>query len=216
MSDTRTGLADHLPDIYSEAANRPETPLSALLFAAEAVFDQIDRSIDEQGRALDPGTAPANQGADFLSWLAAWVDLPLDQSWSDAKRRRLVSEAVQLYRSRGTPNGLVETIRRFFDGEVSIEEWQWPPGMEIGRRSTIGTDTKLIEEEDHGRCFQVRWEPDDVPPESRVRKIRALIDAERPAHTACYFVVDLGKPPAERVPALVLGQSSTIGECYIP
>lgn len=56
---------------------------------------------------LDPLLAPA----DFLGWLAGWVGLATDRSWSVEQRRALVLQAAELYRWQGTARGLTTHVQ---------------------------------------------------------------------------------------------------------
>lgn len=69
---------------------------------------------------LDPDLAPP----DFVDWLALWVGLELEQLWTTEQRRRLVAEAVGLYRIRGTAAGLA--------GEVGLATGVIPEIEETG------------------------------------------------------------------------------------
>ncbi len=51
---------------------------------------------------IDPAVAPV----DFVGWLGEWVGLTLEEDWSDARRRRLVARASEMYAKRGTVAGL--------------------------------------------------------------------------------------------------------------
>src|SRR5918997_2793201 len=75
-----------------------------------SAFDQalapIFATLDCLPAYLDPRLAPE----DFLDWLAGWVGLPLDESWTLERRRELVSRAVELHRWRGTRRGIAEHV----------------------------------------------------------------------------------------------------------
>jgi phage tail-like protein len=79
-----------------------------------ALFDHVMRSIetkvDTLARWFDPLSTPSrpvgDAPIDFLTWLASWIGLTLDRTWSEAKRRWLVKQAARLYPLRGTLPGL--------------------------------------------------------------------------------------------------------------
>jgi phage tail-like protein len=250
MKEKEPSLLKYLPAIYRERAERD--PLSALLIIVENSFSDIERTIENIDQYFDPFITPIirnGKDRDFLSWLASWVALSLDEGWDEKKRRRLIKDAAELYKLRGTQKGLKLIIKRFFDIDVDIEEWRWPDeGMVIGRRSSIGMDTHLaegIEDPDINHCFMVIWEPGDsdlIDPEfikrirtglygkvesngllaeflGKVKKIRALIDLEKPAHTKCYFHLQLpGEKIEEQMPKIlpmIIGVDSTLGNSII-
>ncbi len=83
----------YLPPIYRE-----DPFLGQFLLAFEEIFVPIEQTVDNFDLYLDPYATPAF----FLGQLAAWLNLTLDEKWPLDKRRRLVAEAAELYRRRGT------------------------------------------------------------------------------------------------------------------
>lgn len=64
--------------------------------------DSIEEVIDRLHRLFDPWTTPP----DFLDWLASWVALRFPDIWDDYQRRKVTSEAAQIYQRRGLKEGL--------------------------------------------------------------------------------------------------------------
>jgi len=211
-------LLSYLPAIYQEQAEK-ETPLRALLFIFDHVFSEVEKIIDKIDTYFDPSltsTSADKGGRDFLSWLASWVALKLDEGWSEGKKRYLIQNAAQLYRYRGTLQGLKHMLDQFLDIKVDIREWSWPQGMEIGKHSAIGIDTFLAERPNLDHCFEIIWRPPsrDIKPELE-KKIRSLIDLEKPAHTKCYLYLEFPEKQPSQPRAMIIGIVSTIGSCYI-
>jgi len=76
--------------------------LDRFLSLADTLWGEIESQIEDFGLALDIGGAPAA----FLPWLASWFDLALEPSWTEAQRRAVLREIVELYSRRGTIRGL--------------------------------------------------------------------------------------------------------------
>jgi hypothetical protein len=106
-------------------------------------------------------------------------------------------------------------IRELFEIEVEVEEGEWPDGMTLGVRSSLGMDSHLVDDADDNTCFQIRWKLDARPPDDLLRRVRAAIDLEKPAHTRCYFVIDLGEVIAPEILPFQVGVSSAIGMFYL-
>lgn len=188
----------YLPTIFQEEAEKKFSPLRALLLVNEYYFGQIEDKITHIERYFDIYHAPTVSGEgqeskDFLSWLAGWVALDMDRNWPEQKKRYVLGKAADLYKYRGTITGLSYMLTLYFGIEVDIKEWAWPKGMQVGVQNTIGIDTVLHEKPNLNHCFVITWH---VPPaevvtglRERVKKIRVLIDRERPVHTKCYFAV---------------------------
>lgn len=133
MADRSTWLA-HLPPVLWDR----ELPSGASLGEALRVFEKVFSGLDddkpanppitagiaEAARQLDPWTARA----DFLPWLAGWVDLELprlrDDELTDGPRRRaavhrrrtVVARIAATYRRRGRPAGLADHVRLLHGG----------------------------------------------------------------------------------------------------
>ena len=214
-------LLTYLPAIYQKQAEKEGDPLRALLIVFEHFFSGIEKKIDTIDNYFDPyltSALPDRNGKDFLSWLASWVTLELDERWSEKKKRYLIKNAALLYRYRGTLTGLKYIIEQFFDIEVEIKEWNWPDGMKIGTRSSIGVNTILIEKTDIDLSFTVVWKQSGFIIENRdhlIRKIRTVIDLEKPAHTKCYFHLEFPEEEEREIQFMIIGINSIIGLCSI-
>ncbi len=228
LTVVRRSYLQYLPAIYHQEDISGGNLLKDFLQIFQHIFSGLEDKIDEVHTCLNPYQAPL----DFLPWLASWVDLVLDESWSEEKKRNLIKIATELYKWRGTAKGLKYFLDWFGEVEVKIKEWNWPAGFIIDIHSTVGIDTNIMEQIDTAHSFIVEWEPKwdpifeytsikerKIEKERRnnlIKKIRSLIDAQKPAHTRCYFKI---KTPVEERPKLFPMQiefHSTIGwDCYI-
>ncbi len=129
MQERKNQAIDYLPAIY-----RDEGLLEPFLQPFEEVFTGFGGLLSD----IDRYFSPAFTDPEFLPWLAGWVALVLDEDWDEAKRRRLISEAVELYRWRGTVRGLQRYLEIYTGLQPEIREWHWPGGMQIGVASRIG------------------------------------------------------------------------------
>lgn len=111
-----------LPSILQEQAGREGDPLSAVLTIFEEMIGSIEVQVEKTAIEYDPDTARADpdNDADFLSWLASWVDLSLDEEWEGRekaaalrKKRYFIKNAAKLYRYRGTKVGLQYMLGAF-------------------------------------------------------------------------------------------------------
>ena len=75
---------------------------SRFLLIFETLWEPLERRQDHIAMYFDPQTCPAV----MLPWLATWLDLELNPHWPEVRKRRLLSEAMELYRWRGTRYGL--------------------------------------------------------------------------------------------------------------
>ena len=109
----RSTSADLLPSIYQE-----DEAAGAFTERFVSLFDSSLETVAETVRRfpalLDGGRAPA----EVLPWIAGFLSIALDESWSVETRRRILRAAPDLFRKRGTLAGLEQAIRlAWFPGE---------------------------------------------------------------------------------------------------
>jgi phage tail-like protein len=71
---------------------------------------------------IDMYMSPATCPAEFLPWLAGWFDMSISPHWNERHVRELVSQAMDLYRWRGTTFGLAQMIELWTGVTPTIEE----------------------------------------------------------------------------------------------
>ena len=121
--------------------------------------------------------------SDFLPWLASWLALTLREDWDDLRQAELIAKAAQLYRLRGTKQGLEEFLRIYTRLGVQIDE---------------PVDTPFF--------FQVHVllptrDPNLLKQQTEIS--RAIIEMQKPAHTYYELFVD--------TQTLQIGFHSTVG-----
>jgi phage tail-like protein len=109
----RSRWLQYLPYIYSE-----DEFLGRFLLIFEDLFGPLEGTIAHFDLFLDPRTAPES----FLSALADWLGLVLDDRWPAARRRAILESAVELYDFRGTKKGLTRLLEASTNCQVEIAE----------------------------------------------------------------------------------------------
>lgn len=143
--------------------------------ALDDVLAPVMASLDCIEAYVDPLLAPE----DFLTWLAGWSGIVLDENWPLPRQRAVVAATAELYRSRGTPTGLRRHIELVTGGQVEIAEsggvtWSATPTLPDAPVPTDSADAQ-------GPWVSVRvWVPD--PHQLNVRALDDLIGALKPAH----------------------------------
>lgn len=135
---TQSRYLQYLPAIFQE---RPAPDQAPYLGQFLRPFEQVLTHFDDLLAVIDQNFAFALAPDDFVSWLASWIALALDEEWEDEQRRRLLSEAMELYRWRGTARGLKRYLE-IYTGlpreNIDIRAARRPAGMQIGVASRIG------------------------------------------------------------------------------
>lgn len=106
-------IGDRLPGIFLE-----DEFTQRFTAALDEVLAPVFATLDCFASYLDPRLAPD----DFVDWLAGWVALELDDSWTPEHRRTLVAHAVDLHRRRGTRRGIAQHVRMLTGGDVEVTD----------------------------------------------------------------------------------------------
>ncbi|WP_143263968.1 phage tail protein I [Amycolatopsis kentuckyensis] len=172
--------------------------LRRFLAIIDGQFGEIESRAVQRDLLLDPGGAPA----ELLPWLASLVGLTLDTRWPEAARRTVLTEAMPLYRQRGTVPGLRRMLEIYLGRAVVILE-----SFRLrGRAAAIGGADDVPGEFDAvlGAGWRVAGGPapspavavperaaahrftvllTTTPDDEQLAVVRDLLDLHRPAHT---------------------------------
>ena len=97
--------------------------LGRFLQVFESLWEPFEERQDHLPMYFDPRTCPAI----FLPWIAGWLHVPFAAGWPEARRRRMLVEAFDLMRWRGTRYGLARLIELCTGATPSITEDACPP-----------------------------------------------------------------------------------------
>jgi phage tail-like protein len=102
----RESLLQYLPAVYASPPEQAEF-LDRFLSIAQTTWSGIERAVATFERYLDPRAVPP----EALAYLAGWLDLRLEGTWTADQNRRVL-EALPALRARwGTVDGLRRWIR---------------------------------------------------------------------------------------------------------
>jgi phage tail-like protein len=99
-------LNEYLPAVYRENA-APASFLERFLANTEGLMTELEGRIAAAQMLFDERTTPA----EYLQWLAGWLGITLDGSFGEDKRRLFLAHAPQIFRERGTRQGLIRMVR---------------------------------------------------------------------------------------------------------
>lgn len=184
----------------------------------------IEELLDRFDKYLDPAQTPPQ----FLEWLAGWVALdledaaefygaedkaqknslptqllPLEQARSTINRD-LISAIVQLYKKRGTCNGLLEYLRLYAGDETTISIDEFHETARIGDSREIGQNTMV------GSASPCFFSVNAIIPahsrsmlNNKVALMRRVIESEKPFYTNYKLNVE--------IPSMRIGVYSKVG-----
>ena len=102
---------DYMPRIYRNSDGDTHF-LERYLGIFQTIYEEIDSEIEDMAHRFDPESAES----DFLKWLAGWLDIKDTGLWTEEQLRKLIMNAVRLYRMRGTKQALSDIIE-IYTGE---------------------------------------------------------------------------------------------------
>jgi phage tail-like protein len=183
----------HLPALYEQ-----DDLMGRLLMLFESFWAPIESQIDEMYYYFDPRITPAS----FLPWLAAWLDLELDETWPEARLRQLIRWSIALHRSRGTKWGLLKYLEIYTGQKAGIIERR-AKNFVIGPSALLGPAIALGRgNRPHTFTVSLRLPALDIEDEAerarqeklRQRTIEAIIDMQKPAHTVYTLNLEIASP----------------------
>lgn len=180
-----TALLNYLPALYTQLAVGPGGQFGP--YQDKPFFERFLRGFED---SMEPTRDLLSQmplyfdadatPPDFLPWLATWVGLALDDNWPELKRRRLIKEAVELYRWRGTRRGLSRYLEIYAGVKPQINDQPFR-GMRLGPETKLGENTQLGDVPPHTFVITL---PISDPRSVNEQTVRDIIESEKPAHTA--------------------------------
>lgn len=128
----RRSYLRYLPSVYRED-RQSAAFLERYLSLFESTYTDVEEEIGSVSRFLDPAGVPSAH----LSWLGSWLAVEADDTWSARATRELIARAPELYRKRGTAEGLLAMIRLYLDHPTPADGARQ---RGVGRDSTAGSD----------------------------------------------------------------------------
>jgi phage tail-like protein len=124
----RKSYLRYLPEMYQRMGQSSQF-LSRFLSLFETTFVDIEDNAADLTDHMDPHEIPN----DYLSWLNGWLAVDLGKHWPEEGRRELLAQAPELYKQRGTRDGLLNFIELYLD-HVDVPETDWERPLNRLRR----------------------------------------------------------------------------------
>ncbi|HMS56424.1 MAG TPA: phage tail protein [Fimbriimonadaceae bacterium] len=170
-------LLGMLPQIYQDEESTEQSSFfSRYLLGFDEFIDQTNRELDTVHHFFSAFGAPN----EFLAWLAQWVAIAEDLPIPEIRKRKLISEAVALYRIRGTKAGL-NRLLEICTGVKPIIRDKPTEGFKLGAKSRMGASTTRLGNINEGTFTVVI--PCLEPSRLNHEVVKRLIEAYKPAHT---------------------------------
>jgi phage tail-like protein len=167
----------YLPGLYRGPDN---DLLGRFLMNAESFWQPIERQLNHIEVCFDADLTPRH----VLPWLGSWGNEVLDEQWPEAKQRQLVS-AIMKYRQRhGTRQAMEEHVQLYTGFKPQIHEHR-ASNLRLGEGARLGAGI-AIGTSNQPHTFSVvapLVANSDAELKAQEPVVRAIIEAEKPAHT---------------------------------
>jgi phage tail-like protein len=177
---------NYLPGIFRREDDRAGGTLRNYL----RVFQHLMTGFQETIAHIPDIYHPHKTEESFLPYLASCLALDMEADWPAEQKRKCLAHAMELFKRRGTRQGLKLYLRIMTGQEVEIEEHILPVRpLILDQQTTLGSKVMLKSSADLKHVFTVRMPGFKEEYESSLlKRIHRIIHTEKPSHSE-YFMV---------------------------
>lgn len=172
----RESLVQYLPEVYQENVKSADF-LTRYLALMDHFLEQNDEAIDHVSALFDIEVASGTS----LSWLAEWLAVAVDSTWTDQKIRTLLRELPSLYPLKGTRKALERVVEIYTGEKPLIVEYAEYKDM-LTRADLVRVVEDLYGNQPY--TFTVLMNAAKVPSSKERYAISKLVESWKPAFTA--------------------------------
>ncbi|MDA8025680.1 MAG: phage tail protein [Actinomycetota bacterium] len=156
-------IQQRLPSVLQE-----DRVIADITSSLDSVIAPVYATLESLESYFDPMLAPM----DFVQWLATWVGVALDETWSEESTRNLIRRSLSLFRIRGTVLGLKEHLAIYTGVEAEVVE---SGSVEVSSTPTRPTPDAY---EPHLKVVV------ELPKDSKATsdRIEAIVNSSKPAN----------------------------------
>lgn len=171
----RMSFLEYLPAVYQEDPASKDF-LERFLSIFGTLYDGMESRIGQISAQFDVDHAEG----DFLRWLAGWLALPVDETWSQKGLRNVIKLVPELYPLRGTRQG-IERMVEAYTGEkpLIVEQFEIDSFAEQAELKDLLTGLYGGDP----NCFSVLVRQECIRTPQQLAGLRRLLDNEKPAFT---------------------------------
>ncbi len=127
---------DRMPQIYRRSDSKGHF-LERYLGIFQTYYEELDAEIEGIANHFDPECAES----EYLEMLAGWLSISETSVWTEEQLRRLLLNAVQLYRMRGTKEGLSRLLELYMGEKPFIIE-----GFSVREKTGMSKNERVLTE----------------------------------------------------------------------
>ncbi len=176
----RIAFVDYLPQIYRKQGKN--SFLSRYLMIFQSIYVDFEEKLEQTPRLFDVTTAPP----EFLEWLTKWFSIQDSAQWSEEKLRKLLQNASEIYRTKGTCDSIRQMVLQYIEESPYLIEQ-----FDALQKETAAEKQALIRTlyGDTGYTFTVLVSSESVPDSDTYMELQRLIGRCQPIDSICNLVV---------------------------
>jgi phage tail-like protein len=137
----RVTSRDRLPAVF---ATGESDFLERFLALTDTVRASVTELLDHLPWELDARSADADDRRDFLAWLGSWIGMDDIDRLPVPRQRRLIRAAAELYRRRGTPDGVARHTGLWLGRRTVVLEHYQLRRWAVHNASRLGDASELF------------------------------------------------------------------------
>ena len=177
----KISFVDYLPEIY-----RYDEATDAFLTRFMGIFQSIYVDLEDQIDYTPVKYDVDRANKDFLDWIADWLSVKDASIWGEKKLRKIIKEAVNIYKMKGTKRAIAKIVQEYSGMEpIIVEQFDVKPNMYYDKQRNVVENLFG----DNGYVFTVILPESHVPDAESYVELMRVINSVKPVDSICNLVI---------------------------
>lgn len=172
---------DYLPEYYRKNSER-NSFLERFIGIFQSIYVDLEDEIDYTPTRFDVDLT----NKDFLSWICEWLSVKDAAIWGEKRLRKLVKEAIKIYKMKGTKRAIAKIVQEYAGIEPIIVEQ-----FDVKNNMYYDIQKDIVENlfGDNGYIFTVMIPEAYVKDNESYVELLRVINGVKPVDSICNLVV---------------------------
>ena len=173
-------FSQYLPEVYTEK-QPPDSFFQRFLGIFQSIYTDLEDKIDYTPIKFDVDST----SRDFLNRIADWLSIKDISLWGEEKLRKLIKEAVKIYKMKGTKQAVAKIVNEYIGIEPIIVEQ-----FDVRYNMYYDKNKHVIENlfGDNGYVFTVMLPENYIPDSEKYVELLRIINSVKPLDSICNLV----------------------------
>ncbi len=177
----KVSFVDYLPEIYREDEQHTGF-LERFVGIFQSIYVDLEDKIDITPLKYDVDYTTK----DFLNWIADWLSIEDASLWGEIKLRKLIKEAVKIYKMKGTKRAVAKIVQEYIGIEpVIVEQFDVKENMYYDKQKEVVE--RLFG--NNGYVFTVMVPSAYIKDSEGYMELLKVINSVKPVDSTCNLVV---------------------------